>query len=320
MKKSSLFNLLISAVIVLSYFNINQNVICGKLNAETNTCSGNYIEIKSGDFASVQWDGDYRYSQIVSMNNSAIDITTIFCGNLCYTYINAYKLDYDSVTELRAYIDTDEYISLFVHVIPQDFSGGPATITEKTTHTTTTYACTSQTTACAPSETLTQTTTRPSAAVTTISDVKPTSKDTVIITTKYISVSHPEKTTTFTTSTFKSSLSSVVETSVADSEDISFTKPGTSNSNGAEDRFYYGSVMSANEYGDVNSDGKVDISDLTRLSLALLGDTKLTAAERFAADVIPSPYSIPDLADMVTLKQFIMKENVTFGPKHIVYR
>ena len=319
MKKSSLFNLLTSSVIVLSYFNINQNVICGKLNAETNIYSGNYIEIQSGDFAAVQWDSDYRYSQVVSMNNSEVDITTIFCGNLCYTYINTYKCDYDSVTELRAYIGTDEYISLFVHVIRRDLTDLSITTTTKTTYTTTS-ACASQTTTSAVSEIPTQTTTRISTAVTTKCSEKPISGNTDITTTKYIPISETKQTSTFTSNTLEPSSSSAVETSVTDSEYIPVTKSGTSNSNGIENEFYYGSVMSANEYGDVNSDGKVDISDLTRLSVALLGDIKLTAAERFAADVIPSPYSIPDLADMVTLKQFIMKENVTFGPKYIVYR
>ncbi len=305
MKKSSLFSLLVSAVMASSYFNINQNVVCGKINAQTNIASGNYIEINSGDFVAVQWDGDYRYSQIVSMDDSAIDITTIFSGNLCYTYINAYKSHFGSVTELRAYINRDEYISLFVRVlpyIPPDTTGSSITKTSQTTVSSSTFA--SQTTTNSYIETPAYTSTFSSTVATTKPDINTT-------------VTDPELSVTKTSQT---SLPAVSGTSVTDKEDITGPESGTSTSNSSGNNFYHGSVMSANEYGDVNSDGKVDVSDLTRLSLALLGDVSLTAAERFAADVIPSPYSIPDLADLVTLKQFIMKENVTFGPKYIVYR
>lgn len=57
--------------------------------------------------------------------------------------------------------------------------------------------------------------------------------------------------------------------------------------------------------GDINSDGLVDVSDLTELSLALLGDTELTSVQQKAADVDgDGTVKLPDLA---RLKQFISK-------------
>ncbi len=64
-------------------------------------------------------------------------------------------------------------------------------------------------------------------------------------------------------------------------------------------------------YGDVNSDNKVDLSDLTALSLALLGDKQLNATQKLAADV--SYDNSVDVADLALMKQYISKENVKLG-------
>jgi len=64
-------------------------------------------------------------------------------------------------------------------------------------------------------------------------------------------------------------------------------------------------------YGDVTGDAKVDISDLTTLSLALLGDCTLTGDKLTAADVTGDDKI--DIADLAHLKQYIMKDNVKFG-------
>lgn len=66
-------------------------------------------------------------------------------------------------------------------------------------------------------------------------------------------------------------------------------------------------------YGDVDGNGTVEITDLTILSLYFLGDQKLSATGKAAADVEYD--SDVNLADLATLKQFIMKDSITLGPK-----
>ncbi len=63
--------------------------------------------------------------------------------------------------------------------------------------------------------------------------------------------------------------------------------------------------------GDINFDGKVDVTDLTELSLALLGDTELTSAQQQSADVDGS--GDVKLADLATLKQYLSKQIDSFG-------
>ncbi len=57
--------------------------------------------------------------------------------------------------------------------------------------------------------------------------------------------------------------------------------------------------------GDINSDGKVDVTDLTELSLALLGDTKLTSAQQQSADVDGD--GAVKLADLAKFRQFLSR-------------
>lgn len=57
--------------------------------------------------------------------------------------------------------------------------------------------------------------------------------------------------------------------------------------------------------GDINSDGKVDITDLTELSLALIGDREFTAGQQKAADIDGNgAVRLPDLA---RLRQYLSR-------------
>ncbi len=67
-------------------------------------------------------------------------------------------------------------------------------------------------------------------------------------------------------------------------------------------------------YGDVNCDGIVDITDLTNLSIYLIGDKKLGDASLLRADV--SYDGEINLADLAVLKQYISKDTtVILGPE-----
>ncbi len=59
------------------------------------------------------------------------------------------------------------------------------------------------------------------------------------------------------------------------------------------------------EQGDINNDGSVDLTDLTELSLALIGDRKMTDEELLRADVDRSGRT--DLADLAHLRQYLSK-------------
>ena len=66
-------------------------------------------------------------------------------------------------------------------------------------------------------------------------------------------------------------------------------------------------------YGDVNLSKIVDVTDLTVLSLYMLGDAKLESKALVQADV--NADGKVDIADLATLKQYIMKDPITLGPK-----
>ena len=58
--------------------------------------------------------------------------------------------------------------------------------------------------------------------------------------------------------------------------------------------------------GDINNDGTIDISDLSELSLALIGDNSLTTDQVFAADVDVD--MIITLSDLARLQQYLSKK------------
>ncbi|MBP0978244.1 MAG: dockerin type I repeat-containing protein [Oscillospiraceae bacterium] len=58
--------------------------------------------------------------------------------------------------------------------------------------------------------------------------------------------------------------------------------------------------------GDVNADGNIDVTDLTELSLALLGDRKLTEDQKKLADIDGDGEL--SLADLARLRQYLSKK------------
>ena len=68
---------------------------------------------------------------------------------------------------------------------------------------------------------------------------------------------------------------------------------------------------SENVSGDVSGDGRVDVTDLTMISLALLGDTNLTEAQSQVADI--NHNGKVDLSDLATLRQFLSKKIDSLG-------
>ena len=66
-------------------------------------------------------------------------------------------------------------------------------------------------------------------------------------------------------------------------------------------------------YGDVNIDGIIDVSDLTMLSLALLGDNELSDSQKKNADVDSD--SEITVADLARLRQYLSKKIVSFDDK-----
>lgn len=63
--------------------------------------------------------------------------------------------------------------------------------------------------------------------------------------------------------------------------------------------------------GDINSDGKVDLTDLTELSLALVDNQELTENQVKAADINRNGNA--DLTDLATLKQYLSKQTESLG-------
>lgn len=70
-------------------------------------------------------------------------------------------------------------------------------------------------------------------------------------------------------------------------------------------------TIALNKKGDINYDGKVDITDLTEISLFLLGDTELTSAQQQSADVDGD--GAVKLADLAKYRQYLSKQISSLG-------
>ena len=64
-------------------------------------------------------------------------------------------------------------------------------------------------------------------------------------------------------------------------------------------------------YGDLNADGKTDLTDLSELSLALVGDKVLTESQQKAADVDGD--GAVKLADLAKFRQYLSKVISSLG-------
>lgn len=67
------------------------------------------------------------------------------------------------------------------------------------------------------------------------------------------------------------------------------------------------------QYGDIDNNGSVDLSDLLALSQHLLKDVLLTGDNLKYADI--NGNGDVDISDLPLLKQYIMKDPITLGPK-----
>jgi len=65
------------------------------------------------------------------------------------------------------------------------------------------------------------------------------------------------------------------------------------------------SIPNDENAGDINADGKVDLTDLSELSLAIIGDKTLTESQIKAADIDENGKA--DLPDLARIKQYLSK-------------
>ena len=72
-------------------------------------------------------------------------------------------------------------------------------------------------------------------------------------------------------------------------------------------------VLHAEKYelGDIDGNGIIDLTDLSELSLALVGDKELTESQRKAADVDSD--GAVKLADLAKFRQFLSKQISSLG-------
>ena len=70
-------------------------------------------------------------------------------------------------------------------------------------------------------------------------------------------------------------------------------------------------TMVLNKKGDINYDGKVDITGLSELALALVGDKELTESQQKAADVDSD--GAVKLADLAKFRQYLSKVISSLG-------
>ena len=69
-------------------------------------------------------------------------------------------------------------------------------------------------------------------------------------------------------------------------------------------------IPTSEKLGDINSDGKIDTTDLTELSLALIGDKDLTEDQKKAADLDKDGKAA--LSDLARMRQYISKIITSF--------
>ena len=69
-------------------------------------------------------------------------------------------------------------------------------------------------------------------------------------------------------------------------------------------------IYNAEKLGDINLNGTIDVTDLTELSLYLLGDRELTENQQKSADVDSD--GAVTLADLARLQQYLSKKITSF--------
>lgn len=266
----------------------------------------------------ILWDTDYDYEYIYTDAPYGTEIETVIMGSKYYTYIDTSGVEagyipiYLSAVTFEGYwieIEIYDYYGYGsfptlpnVTSLPPSTSQAPPSASMTDPVWTTTDAEPSMTVTTTPCYT---TTGIPSSTTTTGC---PSYNDTPVSTTV-------TKATTHNTSASMTggATTSVPTDSVTSSETTSKYYP-------IIDNMAVGSVKVCNQYGDLNDDNMINLTDLTILSLYLLGDCELTESELYAANVeqYEDDSSDPDIADLAKLKQYILKQNVILGPEEII--
>ena len=129
-------------------------------------------------------------------------------------------------------------------------------------------------------------------------------------TTTVTTTQKPEETTTSATTTQKPEETTTSVTTTQKPEET--TTSATTTQKPEETTVTTNNVPAPqNKVGDFNADGETDLTDLTLLSLYLLGDNDFNEVQLSLADV-NADGSI-DVADLAHYKQFVSKDNVVLG-------
>lgn len=129
-------------------------------------------------------------------------------------------------------------------------------------------------------------------------------------TTTVTTTQKPEETTTSATTTQKPEETTTSVTTTQKPEET--TTSATTTQKPEETTVTTNNVpVPQNKVGDFNADGETDLTDLTLLSLYLLGDSDFNEVQLSLADV-NADGSI-DVADLAHYKQFVSKDNVVLG-------
>lgn len=260
----------------------------------------------------ILWDTDYDYEYIYTDAPYGTEIETVIMGSKYYTYIDTSGVEegYDPI-----YLSAVTFEGYWIEIEIYDYYGYKSYPLSPPS--TSSPPATSQ---APPSASMTDPvwTTTDSATSTTVATTYYTTGATSATTTLGYPNDAPTATTTVTKAT-SASMSGGATTSVPSDSVIS--SETTSKYYPIIDNMVVGSVKVCNQYGDLNDDNMVDLTDLTILSLYLLHDCELNDAELYAANVQQGELcedDEPNLADLAKLKQYVLKQDVILGPEDII--
>lgn len=261
----------------------------------------------------ILWDTDYDYEYIYTDAPYGTEIETVIMGSKYYTYIDTsgVEVGYDPI-----YLSAVTFEGYWIEIEIYDYYGYNSYPLSPPS--TSSPPATSQ---APPSASMTDPvwTTTDSETSTTVATTYYTTGAPSATTTLGYPNDAPTATTTVTKAT-SASMTGVATTTTSVPTDSVTSSETTSKYYPIIDNMAVGSVKVCNQYGDLNDDNMINLTDLTILSLYLLGDCELTESELYAANVeqYEDDSSDPDIADLAKLKQYILKQNVILGPEEII--